>query len=69
MIDKKDTTTTDKIKTVLKNEGLSWAKLAEIDGSTDRSTLKKKVEGWAVKLNSLFNKIGYEVEIKKIRKG
>lgn len=55
----------DNIKEVLKAEGLSWRKLAELNGSPDHSNLKKNVERWFTRLNTLLDKIGYEIVIKK----
>jgi hypothetical protein len=55
----------EKLKEVLKNEDLTWRKLAEINGSPDHSNLKKNVERWALKLNAVLNKIGYEIVLKK----
>jgi hypothetical protein len=56
----------DKIKEVLKIEEITWRKLGELNGSVDHSNLKKNTERWATKLNAVFNKIGYEVVLKKI---
>jgi hypothetical protein len=58
----------DQIKEILKAEKLSWDKFSKANTGEDRSNFKTKVEGWANKLNTVFNAIGYEVKILKIKK-
>lgn len=58
---------TDRIKVLIKEKKLSWAKLAELEGMpiSTRGSLKIKVERWAEELNRFVGHFGYEVVFRK----
>lgn len=51
----------DKIKAVLKNEGLTWEKLAELDGGKQKGSYRQTLIARAEKLQKTFDLIDYEV--------
>jgi len=51
----------DKIKAVLKNEGLTWEKLAEMDGGQGKGSHRQNLIARAEKLQRTFDLIDYEV--------
>jgi len=53
-----------RIKSLIRERKLSWAKLGELEGLT-RGSLQAKVERWATKLNRFVDHMGYEVVFKK----
>lgn len=57
----------DKIKEVLKNEGLTWQKLAELDGGQSKGSHRQNLIKRAEKLQSTFALIGYEIILQKIK--
>lgn len=54
----------NRLKQLIKENKMSWAKLADQEELT-RGSLQIKVERWANELNHFVNKMGYEVIFKK----
>lgn len=54
----------ERLKVIIKENKMSWAKLAEQEGLT-RGSLQIKVERWANELNRFVDKMGYEITFKK----
>ncbi|PYF68487.1 hypothetical protein [Pedobacter nutrimenti] len=57
----------DKIKEVLKNEDLTWEKLAELDGGQGKGSYRQNLIKRVEKLQSTFDLIGYEIVLKKVK--
>ena len=57
----------DKIKEVLKNEGLTWAEYTDTAGYKSAGGFRKILFNHLDKLTKFLGVIGYEIEIKKIK--
>lgn len=55
-------------KEILDNESLTWEKVGEITGDSDRSNTRRKFLTLLTKANQLLNKIGYGIHLYKLPK-
>jgi len=51
----------DKIKAVLKNEGMTWEKLAELEGLESKGGYRSTLIRRAERLQKTFDLLGYDV--------
>lgn len=53
----------EELKSVLKNEGLSWEAISKKTGG-NRANVRRNLLGWLDKANAVLDLIGYQIMIK-----